>query len=516
MGTFYDENVYPRAATLEGDEVFIIYQNATSVTTTTGDMVTTFIQPLIDGMSIGGLGDVDTSGVQDFDALIYNSENSTWEAGRYNLGDLSDVTISNVSAGDRVGYDISIGQWVNTKNFYIGYYGSTDGEIDALKTLFETSQQDVFDNWYRFSHTSSGVQPAIPSELNEWNYVDPNILCTINSSSYIGFISLDSYDTYTHESRVYSTNADDDMIGLVIAFAVDGEGFEHTLTAARSLGGASHAWAIYYNYASVGNSIIVSDSDSIKWGNGFTGATAAEAIGSGTGFSINVTALGTSAYGTGTIAASTLVSGGTGYQVNEQVRIDGGNNNAYATVTSVDGGTGEVLTYYMVSSANVRAGTGYTTGVKTTSNSGYISNMGLGWSNTYPTGTLINIDRKGDIITCNTTQLGSDVYVPAAELVVDLDSDPRLEIFKGPQRYGYSCRSQFGSTYSDITFSATDLIYDTRNGAAIYYEGSGVWLTHPTRTLYTDYLENTILYTESLQKAWLRAEDTTVVPFLSS
>lgn len=69
-----------------------------------------------------------------------------------------------------------------------------------------------------------------------------------------------------------------------------------------------------------------------------------------------------------------------------------------------------------------------------------------GW-NAHPEGCRLRITRTGDHFKVETTNLGSDVYVPSATVEFTLNDDPTLAKFKGPQRYGYVAFSQARSTW---------------------------------------------------------------------
>lgn len=105
------------------------------------------------------------------------------------------------------------------------------------------SFEEVFRTWRKFSHLNANDN-AVAADINNWYYdserntvVQPN-----NSTSYAGFVSPKKYSTYDITVRVYSTNSDDDTIGLVAAFAVDGNGKEHTLSFVRGAGGTGATW----------------------------------------------------------------------------------------------------------------------------------------------------------------------------------------------------------------------------------------------------------------------------------
>jgi hypothetical protein len=125
-----------------------------------------------------------------------------------------------------------------------------DTDLAGAKEVF-VSNKDIFDKWSRFSHNSTANQPADPNEITQWRYDEVNdlVITTVNSATYIGFYSDKKYDNYVHQARLTSSNSDDDLIGLLIAFAVDQNGREHTLSAVRTRAGIFPEWGIIYNHA---------------------------------------------------------------------------------------------------------------------------------------------------------------------------------------------------------------------------------------------------------------------------
>lgn len=128
----------------------------------------------------------------------------------------------------------------------------TDIELDELKNKMRGENfSNVFNSWQRFSHLNSS-QPANTSEMNSWKYDSANnkVICTVNSASYIGFVSKTKYKSYNLSCTFSSTDADDDSIGIVIAFAVDENNIEHTLSAIRTGGHYpenGYMWYIVYD-----------------------------------------------------------------------------------------------------------------------------------------------------------------------------------------------------------------------------------------------------------------------------
>lgn len=99
--------------------------------------------------------------------------------------------------------------------------------------------QQVFDSWYRISHGNVDRYPFSPDELLTWTYdaATGSIRNTTNSVTFIGMVSLATVGDYEFEVGLSSTNADDDSIGIVLAFYKDPvSGKEHTLSLVRHLG----------------------------------------------------------------------------------------------------------------------------------------------------------------------------------------------------------------------------------------------------------------------------------------
>lgn len=247
------------------------------------------------------------------------------------------------------------------------------------------NQQQIFDTWYRFSHNSSLTFPAIPAELNAWTFDTAANLVrnTTNSSSLIGAVSLDKYDNYRLRVKLASTNADDDWIGVVVAFVKDADGREYTLICGRETTGFVGArWGLHYNFQQ-----------------GVAG-------------------------GAWDVA-----------NLNHTVKIANGNPpNGSLTPT-------------------------------------------VGWS-ARPDGTIVAVDRVGDVITIETSQFDNPTVLdPATRFTIDLNSDPRLAIFRGGSQYGFAGLSQASSSWNTLEFTnPQDAIFDVSTGLS-YAFSSGAWRT---------------------------------------
>ena len=136
------------------------------------------------------------------------------------------------------------------------------GKVANMAPQYELANigfSDVFNTWHRFSHGAANwTQPSLPSELNAWAYdaaVD-TVKCTVNSASYIGFVSDKEVGDFTFDVEVglpmTSVDGDNDAITLVIAFkTVDGK--EHTLNVVRGGSIEGHLktttlFGVYYDY----------------------------------------------------------------------------------------------------------------------------------------------------------------------------------------------------------------------------------------------------------------------------
>lgn len=136
------------------------------------------------------------------------------------------------------------------------------GKVANFAPQYELSNigfGDVFNSWKRFSHHAANWnQPANGTELNAWEYdaATDTVKCTVNSSSYIGFVSDKEIGDFNFDVEVglplSSTDGDNDSITLVIAFKTK-DGKEHNLSVVRSGSIENHLkvttlFGVYYDY----------------------------------------------------------------------------------------------------------------------------------------------------------------------------------------------------------------------------------------------------------------------------
>lgn len=146
----------------------------------------------------------------------------------------------------------------------------SEAELNQAKNSIP-SMEEMFNTWYRFSHNSAnnGLNyPALAAELQGWELnASKELSTTINSNSFIGFVSPDKYTNYELDTQIYSKSADDDGGGVMVAF--NKEDREYSLSLMRCLGGWGFYWKLIFNYSQGATSAIIANkSDTVKAGDG--------------------------------------------------------------------------------------------------------------------------------------------------------------------------------------------------------------------------------------------------------
>ena len=122
----------------------------------------------------------------------------------------------------------------------------------TIQSLGETLEE-IYQNGIRFSHYSNSWSNMYSSdEANAWYWDDDkqSFIQPQNTSYFNGFITQNFYDYYTHTVQLCSTDGDNDVNGVVIAFVFDENGNPHTLTAlCERVGWAGiNNWALVYDF----------------------------------------------------------------------------------------------------------------------------------------------------------------------------------------------------------------------------------------------------------------------------
>lgn len=98
-----------------------------------------------------------------------------------------------------------------------------------------------------------------------------------------------------------------------------------------------------------------------------------------------------------------------------------------------------------------------------------------GWNNKTK---RLKVRRRGDFFTILSSKWNETNFDPTLTMTLDLNSDPRFAIFKGPMQYGYCNISQPGSTFKDIKYFGgmlRDTIVDATTNEVYRYTVSNGW-----------------------------------------
>ena len=160
------------------------------------------------------------------------------------------------------------------RSTWIGYphYVIPENIVNKSNFTFELSK-NINVKWHKFSHAPINQQPADLDELHSFKVNDDNsLISTMNTETFVGIISNNKYVNYNMEVQLSSDVVGNGYIGIVLAFDVDKEGREHTLTVIRS-NNDDEQWALWYNFNKPNQKKIINKSDNInvkKWINNKT------------------------------------------------------------------------------------------------------------------------------------------------------------------------------------------------------------------------------------------------------
>lgn len=133
--------------------------------------------------------------------------------------------------------------------FYIMDVEAVESSVGFVENV---EMSNVYGSWHKFSHNgSSQLSGASASSIWEYDALAGAIKTTENIERFTGTVSPDSYDNYDFKAQLYSTKNDNDCMGLILAYAVDEFGIEHTLSAIRRRD-RDDIWAVWYNFEKTG------------------------------------------------------------------------------------------------------------------------------------------------------------------------------------------------------------------------------------------------------------------------
>lgn len=170
-----------------------------------------------------------------------------------NLNQLVDKISSEVAK------KIANGQFLTSSNESIigreplSFYNiaTTDEELQSMLQS-KISMEDIFNSWYQFVHKGESQNTEELQAQKKWTYNSQtdSIMSNVNTESYIGFISPDSYKNFYLKIKCTSNDSDNDMASLICGFYKDTNGIEHTLSICRSYGTNvfNPKWQLIYDW----------------------------------------------------------------------------------------------------------------------------------------------------------------------------------------------------------------------------------------------------------------------------
>ena len=128
---------------------------------------------------------------------------------------------------------------------------TSDEELQSMLQS-KISMEDIFNSWYQFVHKGESQNAEWLQAQKKWSYnaETDSIMSNVNTESYIGFISPDSYKNFYLKIKCTSNDNDNDMASLICGFYKDSNGIEHTLSICRSYGTNvfNPKWQLIYDY----------------------------------------------------------------------------------------------------------------------------------------------------------------------------------------------------------------------------------------------------------------------------
>ena len=111
--------------------------------------------------------------------------------------------------------------------------------------------QEMFNNGMTISHHFESWSTAYnAADCQGWTYDATNkrIVHLANTESMAGFLMQDFYDYYRHDVTLSSTDSDNDVMGVIIAYAIDEDGHPHTLSIVYDKQSSANNYVLWYDY----------------------------------------------------------------------------------------------------------------------------------------------------------------------------------------------------------------------------------------------------------------------------
>lgn len=138
-------------------------------------------------------------------------------------------------------------------------------------------------------------------------------------------------------------------------------------------------------------------------------------------------------------------------------------------------------------------------------------NSGQGWKQCGP--LRLKVKRRGDVIEVWTTLPNAPtVWQENTKLTINLTSDPRLEKFRGPSRFGYCAQSQQNATWRSIVRPGERRPIYRLDTKTMYLYQNGSWVQQSAGTQNNYVAPNTFYFNSVTKRLFMTDTDTAFIP----
>lgn len=138
-------------------------------------------------------------------------------------------------------------------------------------------------------------------------------------------------------------------------------------------------------------------------------------------------------------------------------------------------------------------------------------NGGKGWQQC---GALrLRVKRRGDVLEIWTTLPNAPlVWHEASKITINLSSDPRLDKFRGPSRFGYCAQSQQNATWSSLVRPGERRPIYRLDTKTVYLYQNGNWVQQSAGAENTYVTPNTFYFNQVTKCLFMTDADTNFIP----
>lgn len=138
-------------------------------------------------------------------------------------------------------------------------------------------------------------------------------------------------------------------------------------------------------------------------------------------------------------------------------------------------------------------------------------NTGKGWQQCGP--LRLKVKRRGDIIEIWTTLPNAPtVWQENTKITIDLTSDPLLDKFRGPSRYGYCAQSQQNATWRSIVRPGARRPIYRMDTKTMYLYQNGSWVQQSAGTENNYVAPNTFYFNQTTKRLFMTDAVTNFIP----